>query len=166
LNDLRTGDLNVGFVQLLQDVRSEFRIRANREDVELRIEDLGFSGVAGVDRQVLAQRLLNLARIAEILDLAIRSGVTTVVNVTLKQTANPLGDDVFLREWPFTFTVQGDVTAIRPILDYLTDPQHPVPLRALTLEQPPRSTPEEGKVQLTAEAASMLVRPDAVLDME
>ena len=53
---MRTGDLNVGFAQLLVDVWSEFRIRANREDVELRVEDLGFSGVAAVNRQVLAQR--------------------------------------------------------------------------------------------------------------
>lgn len=166
LNTLRTGDLNVGFAQLLYDVDDVFRTRANRQDVELRVDTLGFSGVAAVDRQVLAQRLLNLARLAEILDLAIRSGVTTVVNVTLEQTPNPLGDDVFYREWPFSFTVQGDMTAIRPILDYLTNPEHPVPLRRLVLEQPPRGTPEEGRVQLTAKAASVLVRPDADLQFE
>ena len=166
LNNLRTGDLNVGFGSLLADVWSEFRARANRADVELRVEVLGFAGVASVGRSGLVQRLLNLARLAEILDLAIRSGVTTVVDIRLDQKVNPLGDDVFLREWPFSFTVQGDMNAIRPLLSYLTDPEHPVPLGQLELSQPPRSAPEDGRVQLAAKASSIIVRPAASLSLD
>lgn len=166
LNILRAGDANVGFSRLLSDIWSEFRVRANRADVELGTDILGFGGVTSVPRSVLAQRLLNLGLVSQIVDLAIRSGVRSISEVRLEQKQNPLGDDVFLRQWPFTITVQGDMASIRPILSFLTDPAHPIPLTQLLLTQPPRTSPLEGQVQLQAKVASVLVRPDASLGLD
>jgi len=160
---LRTGDANVGFVRLLSDVWAEMRVRANRADMELPDDSLGHAGVASVTRAVLAQRILNLARITQMIDLAIRSDVRAVTEVRIEQKLNPLGDDEFLREWPFWVTMRGDVASIRPILAWLTDPEHPIPITFCALTQPPRTSPLEGQVQLQVKAASVLVRPDAAL---
>lgn len=166
LSLLRTGDPNVGFSRLLSDVTSEIRVRANRADVELNSEVLGHGGVTSVTRAVLAQRLLNLARITQILDLAIRQGVRAITEVRIEQKLNPLGDDVFVREWPFTVTLQGDMVSLRPILSWLTDPKNPLPIQHLELAQPPRTSPLEGLAQLTVKASSVLVRPDAGLNLD
>ena len=166
LNALRTGDPNVGFSQLLSDVTSEMRVRANRADVELHSEVLGHGGVTSVTRAVLAQRLLNLARITQLVDLAIRQGVRAITEVRIEQKLNPLGDDEFLREWPFTVTLRGDMASLRPVLAWLTDPANPLPIHHLELEQPPRTSPLEGQAQLTVQAASVLVRPDASLSLD
>lgn len=166
LNLLRTGDPNVGFSRLLSDVLAEIRVRANRADVELHPDALGHAGVTSVTRAVLAQRLLNLARISEILDLAIRERVRAIVEVRIEQKLNPLGEDVFLREWPFTVVLRGDMVAIRPVLAWLTDPENPLPIHHLEVAQPPRSSPLEGQAQLTVKAASVLVRPDVALGLD
>ena len=77
-----------------------------------------------------------------------------------------LGDDEFLRQWPFSVTLQGDVQSLRPVLDWLTDVKRPIPLTHLLLKQPPRSSPLEGQALLQVRAASILVRPDAALTLE
>ncbi len=166
LNLLLTGDPNVGFSRLLYDVWSEFKVRANRADVELKSDVLGFGGITSVTRAVLAQRLLNLALLSRIVDLSIRQGAQAILEVRLEQRNNPLGDDIFLREWPFTVTLRGDIDAVRPVIELLTDPERPIALSHLALTQPPRSKPEEGQVQLQATAASVLVRPAASLDLD
>jgi hypothetical protein len=73
---------------------------------------------------------------------------------------------VFLREWPFTATITGDMASLRPVLAWLTDPENPIPIHHLELQQPPRTSPLEGLAQLTVKAASVLVRPDASLSLE
>ncbi len=166
LNLLRTSDPNVGFSKLLSDVTSEIRVRANRADVELPGAGLGHAGVTSVTRAVLAQRLLNLARITQLVDLAIRSGVRAITEVRIEPKLNPLGDDVFLREWPFTVTLRGDMASLRPVLAWLTDPANPLPIHHLELVQPPRTSPLDGQAQLTVQAASILVRPDAGLALD
>ena len=123
---LRTGDPNVGFSRLLNDVAGELGVRANRADIEIRPEVLGYEGVTSVTRVALPQRLLNLALIAQIMDLAIRSRMRSLEEVRFDQRNVVDGDDVFLREWPFTFTVRGDMASLRPILARLTDPEKPI----------------------------------------
>jgi hypothetical protein len=162
---LRTGDPNVGFSRLLNDVWSELRVRANRRDVDITADVLGFATVKSVSRATLTQRLLNLALVSRVVDIGIRSGLSSIDEIRFENRANPEGPDVFLREWPVTISVKGDMASLRPILDFLTDPDDPVPLLNATLSQPRRGTPLEGQVQLTVTATSTLVRADATLDL-
>ena len=166
LNLLRSGDPNVGFSQLLNDVWSELKVRANRADVELKTDVLGFGGVTSITRAVLEQRVLNLALVARIVDLAIRSGVAAVLEVRLDQKPGTAAEDAFLRQWPLTVTLRGDLASLRPTLALLTDPERPIPVTNLVLTQPPRGSPLEGQVQLQATVESTLVRPDASLALE
>jgi hypothetical protein len=160
---LRTGDPNVGFVRLLSDVSSELDVRANRADVALRVDNLGFQGASlQVSRVTLPQRVLNLALIAEVVDLAIRNGADAIDDIRFENRANP---DVFVREWPVTFSLRGDMAALRPILSRLTRPDSPYPLLRLLLSQPRRSAPEEGIVQLEFTASSVELRPNDDLDL-
>jgi hypothetical protein len=166
LNLLVAGDPNVGFSRLLNDVWSEIRLRANRADVELKADVLGFAGVKSVNRATLAERLLNLALVAEVVDLGIRSGLESVDEISFPTRANPETTDAFLREWPVTFNVIGDMDAVQPILDLLTDPERPTPLTQALLTQPPRGSPLDGLVRLDVTAVSTLVRPAATLDLD
>jgi len=163
---LQSGDPNVGFARLLSDIGSELRIRANRADVDLRADMLGFGSVVSVSRAGLLQRLLNLALVAEVVDLGIRSGLRSVDEIRFdKRSANAVGE-AFLRQWPVTITVQGDAASLEPILGYLTDPTRAVPLTQALLTQPPRGSPLEGIVQLTVTAASVVVRPEVGLELD
>jgi hypothetical protein len=166
LSLLKSGDPNVGFTRVLLEVWSELKIRANRADVELKSDVLGFGAVTSVTRNVLEQRLLNLALVARVVDLAVRSGVASVLDVRLDQRSGAQPEDAYLRQWPVSFTLRGDMAALRPILALLTDPARPIPVTNLTLTQPPRGSPLEGQVQLQATVESVLVRPDASLALE
>ena len=163
---LRTGDPNVGFSRLLNDVTTELGMRANRADIEIRPDALGYEGVTSVTRASLPQRLLNLALVSQIVDLGIRSGIRSVEEVRFDQRVTLDGGEVFLRQYPVTFTVRGDMTSLRPILALLTDPAKTVALTHLALSQPPRGTPLEGIVQLNATATSVVVRPEASLELD
>jgi Tfp pilus assembly protein PilO len=163
---LRTGDPNVGFSRLLNDVWSELSLRANRADVDLRTAMLGFDTVKSVTRASLAQRLLNLALVAEVVDLGIRSGLQSVDEVRFETRANPEGPDVFIKEWPVSIAVEGDMGALRPILDRITDPRRPLALTKAQLTQPRRGSPLEGRVRLEFTASSVVARPAASLELD
>ena len=163
---LRTGDPNVGFSRLLNDVTAELGMRANRADVEIRPDVLGYEGVTSVTRASLPQRLLNLALVAQIVDLGIRNRIQSIEEIRFDQRVTIESGEVFLREYPMTFTLRGDMASLRPILALLTDPAKTVALTQLVLSQPPRGTPLDGIVQLSATAASVVVRPEASLELD
>ena len=163
---LRTGDPNVGFCRLLNDVTSELGMRANRADIEIRPDVLGYEGVTSVTRASLPQRLLNLALVSQIVDLGIRTQIRSIEEVRFDQRVAVESGVTFLRQYPVTFTLRGDMASLRPILSLLTDPAKPVALTHLALTQPPRGSPLEGIVQLNATAASVVVRPEASLELD
>ena len=164
---LRSGDPNVGFSRLLSDVWNELKVRANRADVDIRptAEVLGFGSVTSVTRAALPQRLLNLAMITELLDIGIRSGIRSIEDIRIEARPDVDVQERFIRQWPFTLALRGDMAALRPVVARLTDPQRPVPLTHLVLAQPARGSPLDGIVQLTARAASTVVAPDASLNL-
>ena len=147
---------------------TEFKIRANRADVELPADAMGFAGITTVTRTSLAQRLLNLAMVSEIVDLGIRSGIRSVLSIRVDARPDMELNEVFLQAWPVRMEVLGDMLSLQPILDFLTDEAHPLPLTQVTLAQPSRKSGAAlgGLVKLYFEASSMLVRPDASLDLE
>jgi hypothetical protein len=161
---LRTADPNVGFGRLLDEVWSELRVRANRADVDLEADRLGFGGVSSVTRSTLPQRLLNLALIARVTDIAIRSRVQSLDDVRFETRANG-GPESFLLEWPVTFTMTGTMDQLRPVLASLTDPVRTSPLYGVTMA-PPRRAPKPGLVEMTVTAVSSRVQPDATLDLD
>ncbi len=166
LTSLRTGDPNVGFTLLLGAVWSEMKVRANRADVEIKPDYLGFSSVSSVTRPNLPQRLLNLALVSELADLAIRSGARSIEEVRIDPRPAVESTDTFLRTWPFTMSIKGDAASVAPILARLTDPTRPVPLSAVDIKQPPKGSPLDGVVQLSVTAASTLVRPEVSLGLQ
>lgn len=163
---LRTGDPNVGFSRLLNDVWYELKMRANRADVDVKPDVLGFGSMTSVTRAALEQRLLNLGLVAELADLAIRSGVRSIDEIRIDPRADVEVAESFLRMWPVTLTFQGDMVALQPLLDRLTVTTRPLPLTSTVLTLPPRSSALEGVVQLSVTAASTLVRPDVSLDLD
>jgi hypothetical protein len=165
---LRSGDPNVGFSRLLGDVWSEFKLRANRADVELPGDVLGFAGVATVTRASLVQRLLNLALISQIVDLAIRSDVRSVDGIRVDARPDEDATEQFVRQWPVRVELVGDMLSVQPLFDFLTDPEHPVPVTQVVMTQPSRKSgsAQDGLIKVFIEAWSTLVRPEASLDLD
>jgi hypothetical protein len=161
---LKTGDPNVGFSRVLNDVWSEMRVRANRADVDLNADQLGFGAVATVNRSTLLPHLLNLALVARVADLAIRSGVRSIEEVRFEHRVNP-GPDAFLREWPLTVTVTGEVDSFRPLLAVLTSETRTTVLGGVRIAPAKRAAGGEGIAELSVTAWSVAVRPDATLDL-
>jgi len=167
---LRSGDPNVAFSRLLSDVWSEIRIRANRADVEFQpqAEQLGFGNIASVDRATLPARVLNLALAARVADVAVRQGVESIdtIIVTANVEAGNPGD--FISLWPISFSLTGEMAAVKQLLDLLTDPADPVPLETTRLVQARRrgGKTANGLVQFSVSASSVLVRPDADLRLD
>jgi hypothetical protein len=161
---LRTGDPNVGFGRLRDEVWSELRVRANRADVDLDADQLGFAAVQSVNRATLLQRTLNLALAARVVDAAIRSGVRAVSEIRFENRANG-GPESFLLEWPVTFTLAGRMDSLRPVLALLADPSHTTPVLHTLFAPPRRAGAPEGTVELTITASSLRVQPDASLDL-
>jgi hypothetical protein len=164
---LRTGDPNVAFSRLRDDVWSELRVRANRADVELNAEQLGFGAISSVSRATLPGRVLNLALVARVCDTAIRYDVDSIDNVQVSTNIEPGSPDDFLVLWPVDISMVGDMAAIKQVLDVLTDPQNPVPLENTRLAQPKRKgTAGSGQVELSFKASSVIVRPDVDLNLD
>ena len=167
---LRTADPNVAFSRLLSDVWSELRIRANRADVEFeaQAEQLGFGGIASVDRATLPPRVLNLALAARMTDVAIRERVEAITNVGIDSAIDAGNPSDFITLWPVDFSLIGDMAAVKQILDLLTDPANPVPLETTRLSQAKRraGSATEGLVQFSVQANSVLVRADADLRLD
>jgi hypothetical protein len=161
---LRTGDPNVGWGRVLSDVWSELRVRANRADVDLNADQLGFGQLPSVNRSNLLQRLLNLALVARATDLAIRHGARSVDEVRFVDRANT-GPESFLQEWPVTVTITGDVESFRPLLNALTDETRTTALGETQISPPARQSSGEGIVSLRITMSSVRVRPEASLEL-
>ncbi len=169
---LRTGDPNVAFSRLLSDVWSELRIRGNRADVEFEApaEQLGFGAIASVSRATLTARVLNLALAARLVDVAIREEMETIGQIGMRNQLEPGNPEDFISMWPIEVSMVGDWTAVKKVLELLTDPDNPVPMDISRLTQPKRGANSAGSglVQFTLTASSVIVRPtvDLHLDVE
>jgi hypothetical protein len=164
---LRTGDPNVAFSRLLSDVWTDMRIRANRADVELNADQLGFGSISSVNRGTLTGRVLNLALAARICDVAIRHGAVAIENVQVPPNIEPGSPTDFLVLWPIDVVILGDAAALKRVLDLLSDPANPVPLGNTRLAQPRRGAREgSGIAELTVRASSVVVRPTVNLNLD
>ena len=166
---LRSGDPNVAWSRLLSDVWSDLRVRANRADVEIgpAAEQLGFGAISSVSRATLTARVLNLALIARVVDVAIRSGVEAIDQLHVPTTIDPGAPQAFIVLWPVEVTLLGDLAAVKQVLDLLTDPAHPVPLDGTRFTQPKRAAQgQTGLVQFSFRASSVIVRPDVSLGLD
>lgn len=164
-NLFRTGNPNVAFSALLSDVWGVLRTRANRADMDLDADLLGFSNVPSITRIELRRRLANLAVVTRITAAAIHSGATSLdeVRFEARPTAGP---DAFLQEWPVTVILTGPTRCVEAILQLLTDPKAPVPVGTTVVQQPRRSKPGQGLVELTLTVDSVAVNPAASLNLD
>ncbi len=167
---LRSGDPNVAWAGLLNDVWSDLRLRANRADVEISpvADQLGFSSISSVSRATLPARVLNLALVARIVDVAIREGAESIDSIQIPSNVDPGSPEDFMVLWPVDVALVADMATVRHVLDLLTDTAHPVPLEFARLMQPKagRSGGGTGLVQLSLKASSALVRPAADLKLD
>lgn len=167
---LRSGDPNVAFSRLLSDVWSELRIRANRADVEFepQAEQLGFGNIASVDRATLPARVLNLALVARLVDVAVREEVERIKLVKINGTIEPGDPNDFISLWPVTLSLEGDMAAVKQVLDLLTDETSPIPLETTRLSQARRRGGQapDGLLEFSVTASSALVRPDVGLRLD
>lgn len=162
----RSGNPNVAFSALLSDVWGVMRTRANRADMDLDADLLGFSTVTSVTRAELPRRLANLAAVTRIVDVAIRNGGVSLDDVRFDNRPTP-GPDAFLQEWGVTVTLTGPTPCVEAVLDLLTDPKHPMPFRIpFTVQQPRRGKPGRGIVELTVTVDCVAVNPAASLSLE
>jgi hypothetical protein len=163
---LRTLDPNVGFSRLQADVVSELAVRANRADVDLGAEDFGLSAITSVDRADLPRRLLNLALIAQVVDVAIRAGVRSIDAVSLLSPDVQLqvqGADAFLSEWPLQVDLTGDPRSLKAVLTMLTDPARPTALGTSSWKH---SGKKDGLVKAQMKVYSVRSSPAAPLNLE
>lgn len=161
----RTGNPNVAFSSLLSDVWNVLRTRANRADMDLEAELLGFASVTSVPREELERRLANLALVARIADVAIRNGATSIDSVTFDNPRST-GPDAFLQEWPVKIVMTAPAPCVEAVLDLLTDPRQPTPITGLVAQQPSRAKAATGLVEVTLTLESVAVRPEASLDLD
>ena len=167
---LRTGDANVAWAALLQDVWADLRIRANRADVELSpiADQLGFASISSVSSATLPARVLNLALTARVADIAIREGVESIDSIQIATNVDPGSPDDFMVLWPVEIVLTGEIGTIRHIMDMLTVPTSPVPLEYARLMQPKAggSDGSRGLIQFSMKASSVVIRPQADLKLD
>lgn len=166
VNRLRTQDPNVAFSLLKADVVSELGVRCNRADVEVLDEEFGLGQVASVERVDLPRRLLNLALVATVVDVAIREGIRSIDGVSIQAAESRgegTGGEGFLSEWPVQFDMTGSPQALTAILNLATDPAAPIPLGPFSWKTTGK---KDGLVRASFRAYSVLVKPDAVLGLE
>ena len=167
---LRTGDPNVAGSRLLDDVWTELRVRANRADVELASDQLGFGAIASVTRATLPGRVLNLALAARVVDCAIRNEMESVDAIRMPTQIEPGNPGDFITEWPVTFVLTGAAPAIKRVVDLLTDETTPVPIYETSRMARPRKGRGQdggaGLIEFTVTATSIVVRPDVALGLD
>lgn len=164
---LRSGDPNVAFGRLLNEVWTALRVRANRADLEIA-DALGFDAVASVNRATLPGRVLTLALVADLADLAIRGGVNAFDLIKVEPNIVPGQPTDFVTEWPITISMEGPYGAIARIVDRVTEPQHAEALLGATLKQPGGRTGRtpDGVVRFEATIAAAVVRPAVDLGLD
>ncbi len=167
---LRSGDPNVAWSRLLSDVWGDLRVRANRADVEIGAVagQLGFASISSVSRATLPSRVLNLALVARIVDIAIREGAESVDAILIPSNVDPGGVDDFLVLWPVELTLVAEMSTVKHVLDMLTNSANPVPLEYARLTQPKQggTARRAGLVQFNVKASSSLIRADADLRLD
>lgn len=162
----RTGNPNVAFSALLSDVWGVLRTRANRADMDLDADLLGFATVTSIQRLDLRRRLQNLAIVTRVTSAAIKNGGVSLDDVRFETGKPTGGPDSFLQEWPVTIVLTGTTACVEAVLALLTDPQSPVPVGATLVQQPRRGKPGLGVVELTLTADSVAVNPSASLNLD
>ncbi len=161
----RTGNPNVAFSALLSDVWGVLRVRANRADMDLDADLLGFSNVPSITRPELRRRLANLAVVTRITAAAIKNGAVSLDEVRFE--ARPTtGPDSFLQEWPVTVILTAPTRCVEAVLQLLTDPRAPVPVGTTSVQQPRRSKAGLGIVELSITVDSVAVNPAATLNLD
>ena len=166
LSLLKSQDPNVSFSRLRADVTGELSVRANRADVDVAADEFGMSAVTSVDRADLPRRLLNLALIATVVDVAIREGIRSLDAVTiLPSEVRELnqGPEPFLQEWPVKIDMTATPDALTEILNVLTDPARPTALGYVSWRQTGK---KDGFVKAEIKAYSLRVRPETPLGLE
>jgi hypothetical protein len=64
-------------------------------------------------------------------------------------------------------TLTGPASCVEAVLDMLTDPKHPIPLRSpFTIDQPRRGKAGSGIVTMTVTVDSVAVNPSASLALD
>lgn len=162
IDTLRTADPNVGFSRVLMDVWSDLKVRANRADVEMRADRLGFASVTSVTRATLPQRLLNLALVARIVNASIVGGIEVVEQIQVDRP-QPVSADEFLSEWWVDFTLTGPMSAVRSVLGLAVDPEDPITLGDTSVTTPRGGSSLDGRAQLRMKAYSIRVQPEVDL---
>jgi hypothetical protein len=160
----RTSNPNVAFSALLADVWGVLRTRANRADMDLDADQLGFAVIGSISRAELPRRLANLALVTRVTDVAIRHGAVSLDDVRFDNRPTP-GPDAFLQEWPVTVVLTAPARCVEAVLDLLTDPSQPVPVGPVAVNQPRRGKPGLGIVELSVTADCVAVNPNAGLNL-
>jgi hypothetical protein len=162
---LKTQDPNVGFSRLQSEVATELSVRANRADVDVEVEDFGLSAITNIDRAALPRRLLNLALVARVVDVAVRAGVRSIDGVGFPTPgAGAQGaSDAFLAMWPVEIAFTGDPHAVKAVVDALTDPERPTALGRCSFEAAGKKS---DLVKASMELLSVRARPSAALRLE
>lgn len=160
----RASSPNVAFSALLADVWGVLRTRANRADMDIDADLLGFASITSISRAELPRRLANLAVVTRITDVAIRNGGVSLDDVRFENRPTP-GPDAFLQEWPVTVVVTGRTRCVEAILEMLTDARQPLPVGPAAVNQPRRGKPGLGIVELSVTVDCLAVNPSAGLDL-
>jgi hypothetical protein len=163
---LKTQDPNVGYSRLQAEVVGELAVRANRADVDVEPEEFGLSAVTSIDRAELPHRLLNLALIARVVDVAIRQGVRSIDSILLESSDASLGAmnaAAFLSLWPVEVTLTAEPDALRGVLAMLTDPARPTVLGSSVWKAVGKKS---DLVKATMRLYSVRVRPSASLRLD
>lgn len=160
---LRANDPDVGFSRASSQVWEALRRRAGRAGVRIKADQLGLDAVTSVTSASLPQRLLQLALIARVANVAIESGVDSITSVRLEREA-PTSTTDFISEWYVTFDMTGDLYAVKRVIDHVTDPADPIPLGTTAMSLPKGSSPLSGEVRLDLKAYCTLVRPEAEIN--
>ena len=168
LASLRADDPNVSFSRFKADVVSHLSLRANRADVDVGpgAEEFGLASIASVSRAELPWRVVNLALIASIVDVALREGTRSIDTITIQPPevrGSSTGPEPYVSEWPVSFTVTATPDCVAALVDVVTDPKHPTALGRSTVEQIAKS---EGWVRSELKVYSLLVRPEVSLGLE
>ncbi len=169
LDALRQQDPNVSFSRFKAYVVQQLAQRANRADVDVGpgADEFGLAAISSVNRAELPWRVMNLALIATLSDVAIREGTRSLDAIVIQPPevrGSSTGPDPYVSEWPVSLSLTATPECIAALLDVMTDPRRPMALGRSTVERTP--TKSESWVRADLKVYSLLVRPEVALGLE